>query len=199
MGGWNTRGVPTTGGGGSWLTGSFVPQRGLTPLHSAAGTPWPRRGHEAVVGALLMAGADKDAKDEVKGGQGAGRVGGVSVWFAVILLGLIWNGMISSKCVLYDSILLLPSEIKCNFLGSLYHHVGCIQLSWLQYLYEGIPMFVSISTSRALICFLSVNHAMFVQFVVLTQRQFRFDSNRLDTRWKTKTICLFKKSQSSGY
>jgi hypothetical protein len=89
-----------------------VPQRGKTPLHSAA-----EGGSEAVVGALLMAGADKDAKDEVKGGQGAGRVRGVSVWFAVILFGLVWNGTISSRCVLYDSMLLLPSEIESDLYG----------------------------------------------------------------------------------
>ena len=70
VGDWNTSGVPTTGGGGAWLTGSLVPQRGKTPLHSAADY-----GSEAVVGALLKAGVDKEAKDEVKGGRVQGESG----------------------------------------------------------------------------------------------------------------------------
>ena len=51
------------GAKGAWLTGSRVPQRGRTPLHLAA-----YYGHAAVVGALLAAKADKEAKDQVKGG-----------------------------------------------------------------------------------------------------------------------------------
>ena len=38
-------------------------QDGTTPLMFAA-----KKGHEAIVGALLKAGADKDAKDEVRRG-----------------------------------------------------------------------------------------------------------------------------------
>ena len=52
-----------------------VPQGGMTPLHQAAGG-----GHAAVVVQLLAAGAAKDAKDEVRGGGVAGRVGCGSVW-----------------------------------------------------------------------------------------------------------------------
>ena len=51
------------GGGGAWLTGSRVPQNGETPLHLAAVS-----GHEAIVGAILKAGTDKDAKDQVRRG-----------------------------------------------------------------------------------------------------------------------------------
>ena len=50
------------GGGGSWLTGSRVPQDGMTPLHYAA-----KYGHGAIVGVLFAAGADKDAETEVSG------------------------------------------------------------------------------------------------------------------------------------
>ena len=54
---------PNHGGGGSSLTGSRVPQDERTPVHVAA-----NQGHAAVVGALLAAKADKEAKDQVKGG-----------------------------------------------------------------------------------------------------------------------------------
>jgi hypothetical protein len=52
-----------------------MPQSGTTPLHMAA-----EEGHAAVVGALLAAKADKEAKDQVRGGgmqgeSGAGRCG----------------------------------------------------------------------------------------------------------------------------
>ena len=50
-------------------------------LHSAAG-----KGLKAIVGALLVTGADKEAKDEVKGGGGPGRVGAGSVWFVLFWL-----------------------------------------------------------------------------------------------------------------
>ena len=60
------------GGGGAWLTGSRVWQNGRTPLHLAA-----EEGHAAVVGALLAAEADKDAKDEVRGGRVQGESGAV--------------------------------------------------------------------------------------------------------------------------
>ena len=63
------------GRGGGWLTGSRIWQYGKTPLHWAA-----KKGHVAVVGALLAAEADKDATDEVRGEGVAGRVGGGSVW-----------------------------------------------------------------------------------------------------------------------
>ena len=49
------------GGGEAWLTGSRVPQGEMTPLHLAA-----EKGHTAVAGALLAAGAVKDAKGEVR-------------------------------------------------------------------------------------------------------------------------------------
>ena len=62
------------GGGGAWLTGSRVPQDGNTPLHLAADN-----GHAAFVGALLAAKADKEAKENVRGGGGCrasrGRAG----------------------------------------------------------------------------------------------------------------------------
>ena len=49
------------GGGGAWLTERRVPQGEMTPLHLAA-----KKGHTAVARALLAAGADKDAKGEVR-------------------------------------------------------------------------------------------------------------------------------------
>ena len=73
-------------GSGGLVTGSRVPQGGKTPLHWSA-----RRGNGAVVGALLEAGADKEAEDKVTGGQGAGRVGGGSVWFVGFLFWFVWN------------------------------------------------------------------------------------------------------------
>ena len=66
------------GAKGAWLTGSRVPQFEKTPLHLAA-----EDGHAAVVGALLAAKADKEAKDWVRGGAVAGRVGGGSVWYGL--------------------------------------------------------------------------------------------------------------------
>ena len=51
----------------AWLTGSRVPQNEMTPLHVAA-----TLGHEAVVGALLAAGANIEVRDSVRG-QGGGR------------------------------------------------------------------------------------------------------------------------------
>ena len=68
-------------GGGAWLTGRLVPQSGGTPLHLAAFS-----GREAVVGLLLNAGADKDTKGKVRGGGGAGCVGGGAVWFVFVRL-----------------------------------------------------------------------------------------------------------------
>ena len=63
--------VTNHGGGGRGLAdGNPRAQDGGTPLHSAA---W--MGHEAFVGALLMAGADKEAK-EVRGGRVQGEVRG---------------------------------------------------------------------------------------------------------------------------
>ena len=56
--------------GGGLADGKPRAQNGKTPLHEAAG-----RGSEAVVGALLVAGADKDAKDEVWGGRVQGESG----------------------------------------------------------------------------------------------------------------------------
>ena len=50
--------------GGPGLTGSRVPQDGMTPLHWAA-----EMGHEEVVVALLAAEADKEARDQVIGGR----------------------------------------------------------------------------------------------------------------------------------
>ena len=62
------------GAKGAWLTGSRMPQFGSTPLHLAA-----ERGRAAVVGALLAAKADKEAKTRVRGQGGCrasrGRVG----------------------------------------------------------------------------------------------------------------------------
>jgi len=81
-GGWLGKGVrleyqrgPNHGGGGACLTGSHVPQDGRTPLHLAA-----KNDHAAVVGALLTAEVDKEAKDRVRGGgvlgeSGVGRCG----------------------------------------------------------------------------------------------------------------------------
>ena len=68
------------GGGGSWLTGSRVPQDGMTPLHYAA-----KYGYAAIVGVLFAAGADKDAETEVSGwGGGEGPLLGSSVWFICV-------------------------------------------------------------------------------------------------------------------
>ena len=53
------------GGRGALADGEPRAQYGQTPLHLAAD-----RGSEAVVGALLVAGADTDAKGEVIGGGG---------------------------------------------------------------------------------------------------------------------------------
>ena len=66
------------GAKGAWLTGSRVPLAGQTPLQWAA-----EIGHAAVVGALLTAEVDKEAKDEVRGRGVAGRVGGGSVWYGL--------------------------------------------------------------------------------------------------------------------
>ena len=42
------------------------------------------KGHKAIAGALLAAGADTEAQYEVRGGGVAGRVRGGSVWFVLI-------------------------------------------------------------------------------------------------------------------
>jgi len=51
------------GGGGAWLTASRVPQDGKTSLWLAV-----EGEHEEVVGVLLKAGTDKEAKGKVRGG-----------------------------------------------------------------------------------------------------------------------------------
>ena len=58
------------GGRGALADGEPRAQHGKTPLHLAADD-----GSEAVVVALLVAGADKDAKDEVRGGRVQGESG----------------------------------------------------------------------------------------------------------------------------
>ena len=69
----------------------FALQYGRTPLHEAAG-----RGHAAVVGQLLAAGAAVDAKDEVWGvGADECGLGGrtqlcVSSWISFFVLLTIW-------------------------------------------------------------------------------------------------------------
>jgi len=55
---------------GALADGEPREQHGRTPLHFAADY-----GSEAVVGTLLVAGADKDAKDEVSGGRVQGESG----------------------------------------------------------------------------------------------------------------------------
>jgi hypothetical protein len=69
-----------------------APQRGTTPLHRAA-----IEGHPAVVEQLLAAGAAVDAKDQVRGEQGAdkGGLGGrtelcVSSCFSCFVLLKLW-------------------------------------------------------------------------------------------------------------
>ena len=52
-----------------------MPQVGMTPLHEASG-----RGHGAVVGALLEAGANIEAKNSVRG-EGGGLKDGKSCRF----------------------------------------------------------------------------------------------------------------------
>ena len=49
---------------------SLLPQREMTPLHMSAAM-----GHMAVVEQLLALGADKDAKDKVRGACWGGRAG----------------------------------------------------------------------------------------------------------------------------
>ena len=56
-----------------------MPQEKSTPLQLAA-----EMGHAAIEEALLAAGADKDAKGQVRRGKGAGRVGGDSVWLLLV-------------------------------------------------------------------------------------------------------------------
>jgi len=56
-----------------------VPQRGQTPLHAAA-----QRGHEAIVRALLKAGADKETKTPVGGGWVQGGSGVVLCGFVSV-------------------------------------------------------------------------------------------------------------------
>jgi len=78
------------------LTLGLSNQSGTTPLHSAAS-----QGQEAVVGALLKAGVDKEAKERVRGGGVQGESGAVRCdlnW-----VGLIWNGMIFSRSVRCES------------------------------------------------------------------------------------------------
>ena len=58
------------GGRGALADGEPRAQHGKTPLHLAAAN-----GSEAVVGALLMAGADKDAKKKVGGVMVQGESG----------------------------------------------------------------------------------------------------------------------------
>ena len=60
------------GGWGGLADGKPRAQDGKSPLHSAA-----RHGNEAIAGALLKAGVDKDAKDKVKGGGVQGESGAV--------------------------------------------------------------------------------------------------------------------------
>ena len=66
------------GAKGAWLTVSRVPQSGDTPLRLAA-----YNGDAAVVGALLAANADKEAKGQVRRRGDAGRVGGGSLWYGL--------------------------------------------------------------------------------------------------------------------
>ena len=78
------------------LTLGLSNQSGTTPLHSAAS-----QGQEAVVGALLKAGVDQDAKDKVSGERVLGQSWAVRCdlnW-----VGLIWNGMIFSRSVRCES------------------------------------------------------------------------------------------------
>ena len=61
-----------------WLWQSLTRQRaplqnGQTPLHLAANA---KKGGEEVIGLLLEAGADREAKDNVSGDRGGGRGGG---------------------------------------------------------------------------------------------------------------------------
>ena len=81
--------------GRSWLTGSRVPQDGITPLHFAVDNC-----HEAVVGVLLKAGADMDTKIEVIGGGGAGLVGGRFGVVRICFVCVVSSGIISSRSVL---------------------------------------------------------------------------------------------------
>ena len=66
-------------GGGAWLTGSLEPQEGVAPLHLAV-----TNGHEAIVGALLKAGADKESKNLVGGGRVQGESGAVLCGFVSV-------------------------------------------------------------------------------------------------------------------
>ena len=53
-----------------WLTGIRIWQDGETPLDLAA-----EEGHKEIVGALMKAGADKEAKEEVRWGREQGELG----------------------------------------------------------------------------------------------------------------------------
>ena len=96
------------GGGWVWLTGGRVLQEyNRTPLHWAA-----EKGHVAVMGLLLKAGADKEAQDRVWGGRVQSESGAAwcsLLWCRFGSVGTEWNDL--SKMCVYDLVSLLQSEI----------------------------------------------------------------------------------------